>query len=161
MKIREDETSSGSAQVYSNLKAPAFHYRLETLGGRRPVAPVNIRIKPINHCNHDCRYCAYRVGNLQLGNEIDLKDAIPSDKMMETSGDIVSMGVRAVTFTEADTLGSIKDRSFKEFRLSDECREKAFAINPSIHRPHNCAGHRKNLSVTDFIATDKDHLMFV
>ncbi len=359
------KTSSGSAPVYSNLKALAFHDRLEALRERRLVAPVNIRIKPINHCNHDCWYCAYRVGHLQLGNKIDLKDAIPPDKMMEIADDIVAMGVRAVTFTgggepllyktlpecierltdgdvrvgaltngsnlkgrvadvfaeratwvrvsidawdaksyaearhikedafaklivnmenfskrdtdcvlsasviigrenhdhlydlckvlkdaglkhiklagviisnegaennvyhrqlkprvteeikramtlsddqcrivdhyhelderferhyeicptiqftpvigadcvvytcqdkaftEAGALGSIKDRSFKEFWLSDECREKAYAVNPSIHCTHNCASHQKNLLVTDFIATDKDHLMFV
>ncbi len=95
----EDEKSSGSAQVYSNLKALAFPDRLQALRERRLAAPVNIRIKPINHCNHDCWYCAYRVSHLQLGNGIDLKDVIPHDKMMEITDDIVSMGVRAVTFT--------------------------------------------------------------
>ncbi len=64
-------------------------------------------------------------------------------------------------FTEAGALGSIREGSFKEFWFSDECREKAFAVNPSIHCTHNCASHQKNLLVTDFIATDKDHLMFV
>lgn len=97
----ESPTDAGKApaQVYSNLKALAFPDRLQALRERRLAAPVNVRIKPINHCNHDCWYCAYRVGNLQLGQDIDLKDQIPRDKMMEIVEDLLAMGVRAVTFS--------------------------------------------------------------
>lgn len=94
-----DTTSNEPAQVYSGLKALAFTDRLEALREKRLAAPVNIRIKPINRCNHDCWYCAYRASNLQLGQDIDLEDSIPRDKMMEIVDDIVAMGVKGVTFT--------------------------------------------------------------
>ncbi len=54
-------------KLYSMLKPFRFPERLEAIRERRLEAPVNIRIKPMNHCNHDCWYCAYRVSNLQLG----------------------------------------------------------------------------------------------
>ncbi len=60
---------------------------------------MHIRIKPFNHCNHDCWYCAYRVSNLQLGADIDYKDAIPKEKMLEITEDVIEMGVKAVTFS--------------------------------------------------------------
>jgi len=85
--------------LYSNLKFLRYVDHVEALKEQRVVAPVHIRIKPINHCNHDCWYCAYRVGNLQLGQDIDYKDTIPEDKMYEIVDDIIAMGVKAVTFS--------------------------------------------------------------
>ncbi len=86
-------------QLYSNLKFLQYGDHLDALREHRIVAPVHIRIKPMNHCNHDCWYCAYRVSNLQLGEDIDYKDTIPKDKMFEIVEDIISMGVKAVTFS--------------------------------------------------------------
>lgn len=86
-------------QLYSNLKFLRYTDHLDALRERRVVAPVHIRIKPINHCNHDCWYCAYRVSNLQLGEDIDYKDTIPKDKMFEIVEDVIAMGVKAVTFS--------------------------------------------------------------
>ncbi|MBI4983954.1 MAG: radical SAM protein [Rhodocyclales bacterium] len=87
------------ATLYSNLKFLRYTDRLDALRERRMAAPVHIRIKPINHCNHDCWYCAYRVGNLQLGEDIDYKDKIPEAKMFEIVDDVIEMGVKAVTFS--------------------------------------------------------------
>ena len=87
------------SNVYSNLKFLRFTDQLDALRERRVVAPVHVRIKPYNHCNHDCWYCAYRVSSLQLGEDIDLKDAIPEDKMFEIVEDVIDMGVEAVTFS--------------------------------------------------------------
>lgn len=86
-------------KIYSNQKFLQFPDRLEAIRDRRVVAPVHVRIKPMNHCNHDCWYCAYRVSNLQLGEDIDLKDTIPEDKMFEIVDNILDMGVEAVTFS--------------------------------------------------------------
>lgn len=91
--------SARMAQVYNNLKALAFPDRIEALREKRLAAPVNIRVKPINHCNHDCWYCAYRVDNLKLGEDINLKDIIPTAKMFELAHDFIDMGVKAVTFS--------------------------------------------------------------
>lgn len=63
------------------------------------TAPIHIRIKPTNLCNHNCRYCAYRVDNLQLGQDMSRRDFIPRDKMLEILSDIREMGVHAVTFS--------------------------------------------------------------
>jgi len=63
------------------------------------LAPLHIRIKPINGCNHRCRYCAYREDSLQLGKDMQVSDSIPKAKMMEITEDIIDMGVKAVTFS--------------------------------------------------------------
>lgn len=61
--------------------------------------PIHIRIKPINGCNHRCRYCAYREESLQLGKDMRIADAIPKQKMLEITEDIIDMGVKGVTFS--------------------------------------------------------------
>lgn len=60
---------------------------------------MHIRIKPTNVCNHRCSYCAYRAEGLPLGQDMEIKDFIPEDKMKEIVDDIDEMGVKAVTFT--------------------------------------------------------------
>ena len=86
-------------QVYSNLKAFAFPEQIQAFKDENLAAPVHVRIKPINHCNHDCWYCAYRVSNLQLGEDMDLKELISGDKMHKIADDLINMNVKAVTFT--------------------------------------------------------------
>jgi MoaA/NifB/PqqE/SkfB family radical SAM enzyme len=80
-----------------------FHYRekIESLppSNDTVLPPVHIRIKPTNRCNHNCRYCAYRTDNLQLGSDMSVSDSIPREKMNEIADDIVAMGVKAVTFS--------------------------------------------------------------
>ena len=87
------------SRLYSNLKFLGHRGHLDALRERRVVAPVHIRIKPFNHCNHNCWYCAYRVDNLQLGEDMNVKDVLPTDKMFEIVDDVIDMGVKAVTFS--------------------------------------------------------------
>ncbi|MBF0560647.1 MAG: radical SAM protein [Alphaproteobacteria bacterium] len=87
------------ARLYSTLKYLSFADHLQALRERRVVAPVHIRIKPINRCNHNCWYCAYRVDNLKLGEDMQESDVLPPEKMFEIVGDVIAMGVKAVTFT--------------------------------------------------------------
>ncbi len=87
------------SHYYSNHKFLLYPDKVEAVRERRVTPPVHIRIKPINHCNHNCWYCAYRADQLQLGEGIDLKDKIPEAKMFEIADDIVSLGVKAVTFS--------------------------------------------------------------
>jgi MoaA/NifB/PqqE/SkfB family radical SAM enzyme len=87
------------SRLYSNIKFLRFPSHLQALHERQVVAPVHVRIKPINHCNHSCWYCAYRSDDLQLGEDMDLSDVIPEDKMSEIVGDVIEMGVQAVTFS--------------------------------------------------------------
>lgn len=84
---------------YSNLKAFHFAERLEQLANKKIPAPTHVRIKPINACNHKCWFCAYRVDNLQLGEQMSLRDSIPKEKMIELVEDLIQMEVKAVTFS--------------------------------------------------------------
>lgn len=89
------------ANKYSRLKI--FHYqeKLDSLPKDNDTikAPLHIRIKPTNVCNHNCWYCAYKVDNLQLGQDMVERDYIPYEKMMEIIDDIKDMGVKAITFS--------------------------------------------------------------
>lgn len=89
------------ANKYSGLKI--FHYqdKLDSLTNESEIikAPIHIRIKPTNVCNQNCWYCAYKVDNLQLGQDMVEKDYIPEDKMMEIIDDCKDMGVKAITFS--------------------------------------------------------------
>ncbi|GAB6039362.1 radical SAM protein [Endothiovibrio diazotrophicus] len=86
-------------RLYSNLKFLGFPEHLQAIRDQRVLAPVHIRMKPTNRCNHDCWYCAYHVGNLQLGEDMDMRDEIPPAKMDQIITDVIDMGVRAVTFS--------------------------------------------------------------
>ena len=89
------------ANKYSNLKI--FHYqeKLDSLSQTNPIVkpPIHIRIKPTNVCNQNCWYCAYKVDNLQLGQDMVERDYIPEQKMMQILDDCKEMGVKAITFS--------------------------------------------------------------
>ncbi|WP_026841179.1 radical SAM protein [Citrifermentans bremense] len=87
--------------LYTDKKI--FHYtdKIDSLPREtgRILPPLHIRIKPTNACNHNCSYCAYRSDDLQLGKDMDVRDSIPREKMMEILDDVIEMGVKAVTFS--------------------------------------------------------------
>lgn len=89
------------ANLYTKLKI--FHYQTKVDSLVRDteaiLAPIHIRIKPTNICNHRCWYCAYKAEGLQLGKDMVINDSIPLPKMMEIISDISEMGVKAVTFS--------------------------------------------------------------
>ncbi|MBF0154405.1 MAG: radical SAM protein [Magnetococcales bacterium] len=87
------------SQLYSSMKFLRFANHLEALRQGTVCAPVHIRIKPTNICNHDCWYCAYRVQHLQLGEEMVERDTLDRAKMFEIVDDCIDMGVKAVTFS--------------------------------------------------------------
>lgn len=87
--------------LYTKLKIFHFKEKVDSLPKERGeiLSPLHIRIKPTNICNHNCRYCAYRVDNLQLGKDMITRDFIPKQKMLEIIEDLKDMGVKAVTFS--------------------------------------------------------------
>lgn len=85
--------------VYSSFKFMHFPDRLEALRAGRSIAPAHVRIKPTNHCNHSCWYCAYRTDDLDLGEDMNLRDSIPPAKMAEIVDDLIAMKIAAVTFS--------------------------------------------------------------
>jgi len=86
-------------RIYSNLKFLNFPDHLDALRNDRVSAPVHVRVKPINLCNHSCLYCAYRADQLQLGEGMREADRLPDKKMSELVEDFIDMGVKAVTFS--------------------------------------------------------------
>lgn len=89
------------SSTYSPYKIFRFPEKIDSLSreNKEVRPPVHVRIKPINACNHDCYYCAYRVSDLQLGEQMDLKSIIPEDKMLEIIQDLHEMEVKSVTFS--------------------------------------------------------------
>ncbi|MGD0476329.1 MAG: radical SAM protein [Candidatus Velthaea sp.] len=86
------------ANVYSSLKV--FGFPENAVASNGPLhAPVHVRIKPVNACNERCWYCAYRLEDLWLGGDMNLRDRIPEEKMYEIVDDLVAMDVKAVTFS--------------------------------------------------------------
>jgi MoaA/NifB/PqqE/SkfB family radical SAM enzyme len=84
--------------VYSALKIFGYPEHVAALPDSLR-APVHVRIKPVNACNERCWYCAYRLDDLALGGEMDIKDKIPAHKMFEIVDDLIAMDVKAVTFS--------------------------------------------------------------
>jgi len=87
------------ARVYSNTKIFHFHQKLADIRAGRWSAPIHVRLKPTNRCNHRCNYCGYRNPALYLSERMDQRDQIPPEKMRQIVRDLVDMGVKAVTFS--------------------------------------------------------------
>ena len=85
--------------IYTAAKMWHYPAQLAALKSGVMTAPVHIRLKPTNVCNHACYFCAYRTDDLALGGDMNLKDRLPAGKMAEIVEDIIDMGVEAVTFT--------------------------------------------------------------
>lgn len=64
-------------------------------------------------------------------------------------------------FTQSGMLGSIKEKSFKEFWFSEENENALYALSPSVSCRHHCVAHTKNLSLHDILSVDPDHGCFV
>ncbi len=84
---------------YSILKI--FHHpeKLASLKEGRVTAPLYIRIKPTNGCNHNCFYCVYNPEFSSIHPESNRSDMIPKEKMFEVLENLGDMGVKAVTFS--------------------------------------------------------------
>jgi MoaA/NifB/PqqE/SkfB family radical SAM enzyme len=86
---------------YSGLKILGFKEKIESFERGEITAPIYVRVKPTNVCNHGCRWCAYKHGDLDVDmhETVQHKDFIPSAKLFELFDDFASMGVKAVTFS--------------------------------------------------------------
>jgi 2-iminoacetate synthase ThiH len=90
------------ATYYTDAKVALHLDRLEALRAGDVFAPVHVRLKPTNICDHGCSYCAYRANranNLNLDGGMEVHDRIAPEKMAELVEDFISMGVEAVTFS--------------------------------------------------------------
>ena len=96
---------------YSDFKI--FHHveKLNSFVAGEVLAPVYVRVKPINLCNHGCFFCVYSTGfrvkdggpeeHIVSGMHEDMKedDIIPRDKMMQTLSELANMGTKAITWS--------------------------------------------------------------
>lgn len=89
-------------QKYGGLKIVWHHEKLRDLLEGKITAPVYIRMKPTNKCNHNCSFCSYDplTGDTSVRDEMkNRKDEIPREKMLEILSDFKGMGVKAVTYS--------------------------------------------------------------
>ena len=96
---------------YSDLKILAFPDKIAAFQEGRITAPIYVRIKPTNRCNHGCRFCCYSDGtkrpkdrpefHLQahMHESMREQDVMPYPKAVELLDDLRDMGVKAVTFS--------------------------------------------------------------
>jgi radical SAM protein with 4Fe4S-binding SPASM domain len=86
--------------VYNHSKIAFHKKKLESLAKGEVTAPIYVRVKPTNNCNHRCFYCSYdpEFGYL-LSETKHTEDEIPREKMMEILEDFKAMGVKAVTYS--------------------------------------------------------------
>ena len=64
-------------------------------------------------------------------------------------------------YTAAGTLGSIRDRSFRDFWFSEENRAAIFGFDPSQSCRHHCVTHSKNQAILETLSLDPEHGCFV
>ena len=100
-----------SENFYSDLKITNFPDKLASFREGRITAPIYVRIKPLNRCNHDCFMCCYASSNRKAGEaavehvksgmheDIDLSDEIPTERMLDILKDLRNIGVKALTFS--------------------------------------------------------------
>lgn len=86
--------------VYNQSKL-AFHKdKLISVSKGEVSAPIYVRVKPTNRCNHACYYCSYVPENdCPVSETMNFTDEIPKEKMMEILQDFKDMGVKAVTYS--------------------------------------------------------------
>lgn len=87
------------ATPYSNLKIFAHAQAINDIGEGKRIAPIYVRIKPTNYCNHKCYYCSYADNALGLRDSVNMQDQIPWEKLQEIIADMKDMRVKAVTFS--------------------------------------------------------------
>jgi MoaA/NifB/PqqE/SkfB family radical SAM enzyme len=64
-------------------------------------------------------------------------------------------------YTNSGLLGSIRERSFKDFWFSEENRQRILTLDPSLQCRHHCVAHHKNLGIFDYLSLEPGHSMFV
>ena len=157
--------------VYTAGKIFHFDRKLSDLLAGRPSAPIHVRLKPTNRCNHCCEYCCYRNPNLFLGQGMDEDDEIAPSRMERIVSDMADMDVKAVTISGGgeplcypyirETLESLLSRDIKTALLTNGSlltgdaaailAEGASWVRVSMDgaSPESYAGHRA-VSVREF-----------
>lgn len=97
--LKGSEIMNNKPTPYSILKIFAHPEKIQSIKNGERTAPIYIRIKPTNVCNHGCNYCHYGKGMYLDLKEERNNDSIPWDRMETIINDIADIGVKAVTFS--------------------------------------------------------------
>lgn len=86
---------------YSDQKIVWFPEKLASFRDGTITAPIYVRVKPTNRCNHSCDWCCYGHGTWEskMHEGMVERDMIPRAKLLEALCDFRDMGVKAVTFS--------------------------------------------------------------
>ncbi|MDO8528370.1 MAG: radical SAM protein [Nanoarchaeota archaeon] len=89
------------AQRYGGLKIVLHPKKLKALKEGKIIAPIYIRFKPTNICNHRCSFCSYdpETGDTDVRSLLNRTSEIPREKILEILKDFKEMGVKAITFS--------------------------------------------------------------
>jgi MoaA/NifB/PqqE/SkfB family radical SAM enzyme len=85
--------------AYSNLKIFAHPQKLDAIKRGEVTAPIYVRIKPTNACNHGCNYCHYGSGQYLELKGAENRNQIQWEKLQEIINDLGDIGTKAVTFS--------------------------------------------------------------
>ncbi|TAN51766.1 MAG: radical SAM protein [Methylococcaceae bacterium] len=94
---------------YSDYKIVFFPEKIQSFLEEKIAAPIYVRVKPINRCDHSCFFCVYSTGfrkndrenHIISGMHTDMvhDDILPTEKMLEILEDFRDLGVKAVTYS--------------------------------------------------------------
>jgi MoaA/NifB/PqqE/SkfB family radical SAM enzyme len=84
---------------YSNYKIVLNRDKLESLITQNVTAPVYVRIKPTNRCNHNCFFCVYNEEYANMHETMVRRDELSRKKLLEILDDFKKIGVKAITYS--------------------------------------------------------------
>lgn len=84
---------------YSNYKIAWFPEKLESFKTGNATAPIFVRIKPTNRCNHDCPTCIYEPSFIGMHSSMSRENELSEEKLFEVLGDLREMQVKAVLWS--------------------------------------------------------------
>lgn len=98
---------TSTTNKYSIHKIAWHSGKLQSLRDGKVTAPIYVRVKPTNHCNHSCFFCVYRAsfsGMHELSPDREENwegpvNQLPAEKLWELLDDFKEIGVRAVTYS--------------------------------------------------------------
>ena len=93
------DINQGIGGRYSKLKLAWHRKKMQALLEGRVSSPIYVRVKPTNICNHGCFYCVYETDFSGIHDNMNRRDQIPREKLMEMLQDFKDMGVLAVTYS--------------------------------------------------------------
>jgi len=99
--------------AYSNSRIAYHSSKIKDLKQGNISAPIQLRIKPINSCNHDCFFCAYAKDSrkrkfsdevidhidTKMHGDTNLTDRLSTAELLNLLKEASEYGVKSVTFT--------------------------------------------------------------